>query len=145
KRPSPKKPPSLQPNAPVHAPSDHTVVARNRTPNRRHCPGTSTPWRTMTHPRPHTATAITLALALALFASACSTASEGSDTETSPAISDASENWLADYDLDGLDGREITEYLDAMPVADRPEELIASVEPEMLVLYDTSGNETTVP
>lgn len=99
----------------------------------------------MTHPRPHTATAITLALALALFASGCSTASEVSDTETKSAIPDASENWLADYDLDGLDGREITEYLDAMPVADRPEELIASVEPETLVLYDTSGNETTVP
>lgn len=99
----------------------------------------------MTHPRPHTATAITLALTLALFASGCSTASELSDTETSPAIPDASENWLADYDLDGLDGREITEDLDAMPVADRPEDLIASVEPHALVLYDTSGNETTVP
>lgn len=99
----------------------------------------------MTRPRPHTTTAITLALTLTLFASGCSTASEASDTETSPSITDASENWLADYDLDGLDGREITEHLDSMPVADRPEDLIASVEPETLVLYDNSGNETTVP
>ena len=85
-----------------------------------------------------TATAIIAALLIALFTASCST---GENTATA----DASENWLADYDLDGLEGREITEYLDAMPVAERPEDLIASVEPERLVLYDTSGNETTVP
>lgn len=84
-----------------------------------------------------TATAIIAVLLIALFTASCSTGEN-------PATTDTTENWLADYDLDGLDGREITERLDAMPVTDRPEDLIASVEPHTLVLYDNSGSETSI-
>ncbi|MGJ0184251.1 CueP family metal-binding protein [Corynebacterium glyciniphilum] len=79
-----------------------------------------------------------LVVLLGLFATACSSVEPV--TETS-----GTGSWLADYNLDGLDAREITERLDALPVADRPEGLIASVEPETLVLFDNRGNETLMP
>ncbi|QZY50602.1 CueP family metal-binding protein [Leucobacter tenebrionis] len=56
--------------------------------------------------------------------------------------SEASASWLEEYDLDGLDAREIIERLDTMPVAERPAGLIASVQPDTLLLTDTAENET---
>jgi hypothetical protein len=52
---------------------------------------------------------------------------------------------LESYGLAGLDATQIIEKLDAMPVADRPDDLIASVQPNELVL--TSGDESlaTIP
>ena len=58
-------------------------------------------------------------------------------------------NWppasLEHYDLAGLDAPQIINTLDTMPVADRPNDLIASVQPTELVL--TSGDESleTIP
>ncbi|WP_447948022.1 CueP family metal-binding protein [Microbacterium maritypicum] len=52
---------------------------------------------------------------------------------------------LAAHDLAGLDVGEVIERLDAMPVADRPDDLLASVEPDALLLRDTSGRESQLP
>lgn len=52
--------------------------------------------------------------------------------------------WLQEYDLDGLDAREVIERLDSTPVADRPEDLIASVRPDELQLSDDAGHQATL-
>lgn len=48
---------------------------------------------------------------------------------------------VAEHGLAGLDAREVVERLDAMPVADRPSDLMASVRPDVLVLSDLGGRE----
>lgn len=50
--------------------------------------------------------------------------------------------FLADHGLSGLDARQVIERLDTMPVADRPTDLLASVQPEALVLTDDQERET---
>lgn len=50
--------------------------------------------------------------------------------------------FLADHGLSGLDVRQVIERLDTMPVADRPTDLLASVQPEALVLTDDQERET---
>ncbi|WP_258566814.1 CueP family metal-binding protein [Microbacterium sp. Se5.02b] len=52
---------------------------------------------------------------------------------------------LARYDLAGLDVGEVIERLDAMPIEDRPTDLLASVQPDSLVLRDDTGRETRMP
>ena len=53
--------------------------------------------------------------------------------------------FLADHGLSGLDVRQVIERLDTMPVADRPTDLLASVQPEALVLTDDQERETRLP
>ncbi|GFZ93840.1 CueP family metal-binding protein [Nesterenkonia alkaliphila] len=77
-------------------------------------------------------------LLVGLFIASCSTSS-------GPSATAKEDSWLAEYNLDGLDGREITEQLDTMPVEDRPGDLIASVEPKELVLFDDQENEASIP
>lgn len=92
----------------------------------------------MRNRRPISNVLAVLALATAgLFTAACTT--------TAPATEDAAAQWLAEYDLGGSDARTIIEHLDALPVAERPEGLIASVEPETLVLFDDQENESSMP
>ena len=50
--------------------------------------------------------------------------------------------FLAEHNLDGLGAAQIIERLDTLPVADRPIDLIASVQPDVLVLTDGQGRET---
>ncbi|MBP1324879.1 hypothetical protein JOF28_000111 [Leucobacter exalbidus] len=69
-------------------------------------------------------------------APASTTAPTTSSTESS------TDAFLADHNLDGLDAAQIIEQLDTMPVADRPTDLTASVQPAALVLADTQGRET---
>ena len=57
----------------------------------------------------------------------------------------AAQELLAAHDLAGLDAREVIERLDEMPVADRPADLLASVEPDTLILRDESGREGRLP
>jgi len=91
-----------------------------------------------THPtRRRTAIALLAAGALAL--AGCSTGSSAdSETASSPAS-------LETYGLAGLDAPEIIDTLDAMPVADRPDDLIASVHPTELVLTSGGENLATLP
>lgn len=51
---------------------------------------------------------------------------------------------LESHDLAGLDAKEVVEQLDTLPVAERPTDLIASVQPGELVLTDQTGNEATL-
>lgn len=52
---------------------------------------------------------------------------------------------LESHGLDGLTGRELAEELDAAPVEERPTDLIASVEPDAVVVTDEQGQEESVP
>lgn len=56
----------------------------------------------------------------------------------------ADSDFLAEHDLDGLGAAQIIERLDTMPVADRPTDLLASVQPEVLVLTDGQSREAQV-
>lgn len=57
-------------------------------------------------------------------------------------IDSTAQQLLASHDLAGLDVGDVIERLDAMPVADRPDDLIASVQPDALVLRDANGRES---
>lgn len=79
-----------------------------------------------------------LASALALAGCSTSTTDQAS-TPTSVTVMD-------EYELNGLDARQIIDRLDAMAVDERPETLLASVQPDELVLTDTrTGQNASVP
>ncbi|WP_221583665.1 CueP family metal-binding protein [Microbacterium sp. G2-8] len=81
-----------------------------------------------------------LALSAALLAG-CTAAPQGSAPTSSAGGSDL----LAAWDLDGLDTADVIERLDATPLAERPEGLIASVQPDAVVLADDAHDETRLP
>lgn len=83
-------------------------------------------------------------LATALVLTGCSTASTGPASPSS-ATQPVDAQLLAEHDLAGLDAPQIVERLDTMPVADRPTDLIASVQPDALVLTDGEQRETRLP
>lgn len=87
----------------------------------------------------------TITLVAALVLTGCATAS--SPEPASPSISNqaADGDFLAAHDLDGLDAAQVIERLDRMSVADRPADLIASVQPDALVLTDDQERETRLP
>jgi len=75
----------------------------------------------------------------------CATTSS-SELETTSAASQAGDSDVpAAHDLAGLDATQVIEQLDTMPVADRPADLLASVQPEALVLTDDQEHETRLP
>lgn len=76
-----------------------------------------------------------LAAAVALAVTGCATVKTEDNAEASHAVP------LVRHGLAGLDAREMIERLDTMPVAERPADLLASVQPESLVL--TSDDQTT--
>lgn len=81
---------------------------------------------------------------LALVLAGCAVTPSG--PEPSSVSSQTSEReFLADHGLSGLDARQVIERLDTMPVADRPTDLLASVQPEALVLTDDQERETRLP
>lgn len=91
-----------------------------------------------THPtRRRTAIALLAAGALAL--AGCSTDNDPAQEAASPPAS------LEIYGLAGLDATQVIDTLDAMPVADRPDDLIASVHPTELVLTSGGENLATLP
>lgn len=91
-----------------------------------------------THPIRRRA-AIALLAASALTITGCST---GTSTNAVPESPPAS---LEHYELAGLDAPQIIDKLDTMPVVDRPEDLIASVQPTELVLTSGDGSSETIP
>lgn len=68
-------------------------------------------------------------------------APEASATETAKPGGDL----LADHGLAGLNAVEIIDRLDAVPLAERATDLIASVRPTDLLLTDESGREQSLP
>ncbi|WP_460774142.1 CueP family metal-binding protein [Nocardiopsis nanhaiensis] len=78
-----------------------------------------------------------IAAAAALALTACGT----SEPEESVPASASGEELLAEHGLDGLDAVEIVDHLDLMPVAERPTDLVASVQADTLVLSDTDDGQ----
>ena len=91
-----------------------------------------------THPIRRRA-AIALLAASALTITGCSTGTSTNAVPESPLAS------LEHYELAGLDAPQIIDKLDTMPVVDRPEDLIASVQPTELVLTSGDGSSETIP
>lgn len=87
--------------------------------------------------KPSTAFAALAVAAIALAGCAASPSPTGVDS--------AAQEILAAYGLTGLEVGDVVERLDAMPVADRPADLLASVEPDALVLRDANGREGRLP
>lgn len=56
--------------------------------------------------------------------------------EPGPAPAPTAASVLEQHDLAGLDARQVIDRLDAVPVAERPGNLLASVQPDQLVLSD---------
>ena len=86
----------------------------------------------------------TATLAAALVLTGCATTSP--EPESISIGSQAVDTeFLTDHNLDGLDATQVIGQLDTMPVADRPADLIASVQPDALVLTDDQDRETRLP
>ncbi|MDO5513202.1 CueP family metal-binding protein [Corynebacterium sp.] len=93
---------------------------------------------TTTHPTPRR-TAIALLAAGSLALASCSTDNDPAQEAASPPAS------LEAYGLAGLDAPQIIDKLDTMPVADRPADLTASVQPTELSLNTGSEELATLP
>lgn len=92
--------------------------------------------------------AIAMVFSASLALSACATTSgepggAGSSSVAPGAVS--TEEFLAAQNLEGLDSVAIIDRLDAMPLAKRPTDLMASVRPDALVLSDMTGSEVSLP
>ncbi len=83
-----------------------------------------------------------LVAALSLVLAGCSTTTP--DASPTTASTAAQADFLAAHDLEGMDGQQIIDLLDRMPVADRPTDLMASVRADQLVLTD-GDQEVAVP
>ncbi|SNC59781.1 hypothetical protein SAMN05445756_0138 [Kytococcus aerolatus] len=81
---------------------------------------------------------------LALVLAGCAVTPSG-PAPSSVSSQTSEREFLADHGLSGLDVRQVIERLDTMPVADRPTDLLASVQPEALVLTDDQERETRLP
>lgn len=77
-----------------------------------------------------------LLTALLLLLSGCSTASTTAAGQ---------QDLVVEHDLQGLEAREVIDRLEATPVSERPTGLIASVQPEAVLLSDAEGNEERLP
>lgn len=84
-------------------------------------------------------------LGASLVLAGCSRPDAPSDqAPTSPAAAVDNVDMLTDHGLDGLDARGIIEHLDTMALAERPNNLIASIRPDELLLTDDQQRETTI-
>ncbi len=87
------------------------------------------------------------ALAAAALALAGCTAGTTS-ADTAPAIDAptiAADALLTSHDLAGLDARGVIDALDAVPLAERDADLMASIRPDQLLLSDADGTEVSLP
>ncbi|QDQ97040.1 CueP family metal-binding protein [Tomitella fengzijianii] len=80
----------------------------------------------------------------AVFLAGCSSAGSTKSADGRGAAGDPAV-WMAAYGLDGLGGREIIDTLDRLPVAERPDDLLASVRADQVVLSRADGGEVSVP
>lgn len=87
-------------------------------------------------------------LAIALLAGLALAGCGSSDPEPAPTSTEVQSDergFLAANGLGGLDARQIINRLDTMPVDERPADLIASVEPNELILTDGRKREARLP
>ena len=74
------------------------------------------------------------------------TGAEPTSTEPASAEPTGADGLLAAHGLDGLDDtQQVIERLEAMPVADRPTDLLASVRPDAVILSGDAGEEVSLP
>ncbi|WP_193554066.1 CueP family metal-binding protein [Rothia uropygialis] len=96
---------------------------------------TPTPFTTSAHPSTsrlkHFAVIAAMTISAILLLSGCA----GVAPDASPSAQ-SQPTLLSEHDLDGLDTREVIDRLDTMRVAQRPAELMASVQPDRLALAD---------
>lgn len=79
--------------------------------------------------------------ALALVLAGCATTPDA-DVPADGSVDQA--QFLAAHDLSGMDGKEIVDHLDRVPVSERPTDLMASVRADEVQLSDAEQQETTV-
>lgn len=84
---------------------------------------------------------IAFLFAAVLVLTGCTAGPDGS----APAASPDGANLLAEYELGGLDSKQIIDRLDVMPVSERPAGLFASIRPDTLIVSDGGGREATLP
>lgn len=105
---------------------------------------------TMHTTRRRLAAALASTLAVTLVLAACAPtadapAGEPADASASPSVAQTEPAILAGQGLAGADARTIIDTLDALPVAERPEDVFVSIRPDQLVVSDSTGREETVP
>ncbi|WP_156759042.1 CueP family metal-binding protein [Microbacterium karelineae] len=88
--------------------------------------------------------ALTLTLTPALLLASCAAPDEAPRADEPSIESGAGSELLQTWELDGLDASQIITRLDEMPVAERPEALIASIQPDEIIISDDSGAEARV-
>lgn len=86
------------------------------------------------------------ALAITLVVAGCSAGDDQGQAQGAPVSSDrtTAEAVLSQYGLDGMSGRQVVDALEAMPLDERPADLIASVQPDELLLRSADA-ESTLP
>lgn len=105
---------------------------------------TMTILRTNTSRRALRTTRITFAAALGmvLVLAGCSTPA----AEAPPASSASSDSTIqAEYGFEGMDAEQIVDHLDALPIADRPANLMAAIYPDELLLTDGKNPDLSLP
>ncbi len=89
--------------------------------------------------------------AAGLLLTSCGSGNSASDSPTNAGPSQSSQTASRDGDileshgLANLSAKELIEKLDTMPVAERPQDLIASIRPNEVLITDTNNVETSVP
>ncbi|MEJ1091702.1 CueP family metal-binding protein [Microbacterium istanbulense] len=95
--------------------------------------------------RPKLIVVATATLVSALVLSGCATSPSPEPASSTAGGQSVDSDFLAAHDLAGLDAAQVIERLDTMPLADRPVNLIASVQPDAIVLTDDQERETQLP
>ena len=95
---------------------------------------------------------VTATVAVTVGVSACSATPEDAPEPTeapaaqeSPATSTAADEILAAHGLEGLTTREVIDTLDATPLDERADDLMASIRPDALLLTSADGTEASLP
>lgn len=84
-------------------------------------------------------TAFAVALGLALVLAGCSTPSAEAPSPGSGSTI------LTEHGLEGMDAAQIVDRLDALPIAERPAGLMASIRPDELLLSDGKNPDLSLP
>lgn len=101
------------------------------------------------HRLPRAVAALCISLLAAVSFAACAPiASDKTEAPTQAAQADptaeASDTFLERHGLAGLDAAAVIDTLEATTLAERPTNLMASVQPEQLILSDDAGNTTSM-
>lgn len=73
------------------------------------------------------------------------TATSPSDGERAGSSEADASDFLSAHGLDGMDARGVVEHLEALPLEERPQDLMASVRPSQLLMSDAEGRELAMP